>query len=429
MQINQLKRIIIDQKEELEKFLEMENIIQRDIDLSMIQKNLAYPNVVIITGIRRCGKSTLAAFAMKGKKFGFLNFDDNSLAGFSSADFDKLLQAFYELFGVDLEYFVFDEIQNIKGWELFASKLRRTKKMIITGSNAHLLSGELATHLTGRHIDFTLFPFSFREYLQYHKIILKKNDLFSMAKIAEINKYLDKYMHDGGFPEVYKFGTEMAMNIYDDILAKDILSRHNVRHKRALKELSNYLVSLFGKEFTYRKLTKIFEIKNIHTVKNYVDYITDSFIIGTLNRFSYKLKQQHIAPKKSYAIDTGIITELAFQFSPNDGSVIENVVFLELMRKKYYNERGNEIYYWQDAYHREVDFVLKKGIKVVQLIQVSYGLDDYDTKTREINSLLRASKDLRCDDLVIITRNDEGEEEIEGKIIKIMPLYKFLLTN
>ncbi len=427
MQINQLKKIIIDQKEELEEVIKKDNIIDRDIDLNKIQKYLAHPNIVVITGVRRCGKSTLSVSAMKNKKFGFLNFDDNALAGFTVDDFDKLLQAFYELFGNDLEYFIFDEIQNIQGWELFVAKLRRTKKIIITGSNAHLLSGELATHLTGRHISLTLFPFSFKEYLRFHKIKIKKNDLFSTAKIANINKHLDDYIRKGGFPEVYKFGTEMAMNIYDDILTKDILLRHNVKHKKALKELSNYLISLFGNEFTYSKLTKIFEIKNVHTVKNYVDYITDSFLLSSLNRFSYKLKQQHIAPKKAYSVDTGIITELAFQFSPNMGSVIENVVFLELMRQKYYKQEKKEIFYWQDAYHREVDFILKKGTKIIELIQVSYGLENYDTKIREIRSLLKGSEGLKCNNLTIITRNDEGEKKVNGKTIKIIPLYKFLL--
>lgn len=427
MEIHQLKRVIINQKEELDNIRKKENIINRDINLNIIQKHLSCPNIVIITGVRRCGKSTLSVSVMENKKYGFLNFDDNALASFAVGDFDKLLQAFNELFGSDLEYFIFDEIQNIQGWELFAAKLRRTKKIIITGSNAHLLSGELSTHLTGRHINFTLFPFSFKEYLKYHKIKIGKNDLFSSVKIAEINKHLDDYARQGGFPEVYKFGTEMAMNIYDDILTKDIMLRHNVRHKQALKELSNYLVSQFGKEFTYSKLTKIFEIKNVHTVKNYVDYIINSFALNLLNRFSYKLKQQHIAPKKIYPVDTGIITELAFQFSPNAGSFMENIVFLELLRRKHYQKEKNEIYYWQDAYNKEIDFVIKSGIKITALIQVSHSLDDYNTKTREIKSLLKASENLKCDNLIIITRDDEGEEDYKGKKIKIIPLYKFLL--
>jgi predicted AAA+ superfamily ATPase len=354
MVINQLKRIIIDQKEELEKSRKNENIIKRDIDETKVKKYLSSPNILIIKGVRRCGKSTLAVSLLEKEKFGFLNFDDNALSGFKVADFDILLQAFYELFGSDLEYFIFDEIQNIKGWELFAAKLRRTKKIIITGSNAHLLSRELSTHLTGRHTDITLMPFSFKEYLDYHNIKINKNDLYSSTRIAEINRHLDNYMHTGGFPESYKFGTEIAMNIYDDILTKDILQRYNIKHKKTLKEISNYLISLFGNEFSYRKLVKIFEIKNVHTIKNYIDYISDSYIINILQRFSYKLKQQQIAPKKVYSIDLGIISELAFQFSPNMGNILENTVYLELLR------RQNLIYYWQDSYHWEVDFVIGK---------------------------------------------------------------------
>ncbi|MEA3449518.1 MAG: ATP-binding protein [Patescibacteria group bacterium] len=427
MTINQLKKIIIDQKEELEKSLKNENIIEREIDISKIKKYLSSPNILIIKGVRRCGKSTLAVSLLKNKKYGFLNFDDNALAGFKIDDFDILLQAFYELFGSDLEYFIFDEIQNIKGWELFAAKLRRTKKIVITGSNAYLLSRELSTHLTGRYISIMLMPFSFKEYLDYHHIKINKNDIYSSAKIAEINKHLNDYMYKGGLPEVYKFGTEMAMNIYDDILTKDILQRHNIRYKKALKEISNYLISLFGNEFSYNKLVKVFEIKNVHTIKNYIDYISDSYIINVLQRFSYKLKQQHIAPKKVYSIDLGIISELAFQFSPNRGNILENTVYLELMRRIHHKNEKKEIYYWQDAYHREVDFVVKKGVKIIQLIQVAYGLDNYNTKNRETKSLIKGSDSLKCNDLTIITRNDEGEEIKNGKKIKIIPLYKFLL--
>ena len=155
----------------------------------------------------------------------------------------------------------------------------------------------------------------------------------------------------------------------------------------------------------------------------------DSYLIYSLNRFSFKLKQQHIAPKKVYAIDMGIVNELAFQFSPNMGNIIENIVFLELLRKKHYQNKKYEIYYWQDAYHREIDFVIKKGAKVVELIQVAYGLDNYDTKEREIKALIKASNELRCKNLTIITRNDEGEEKIKDKNIKIIPLYRFLLDK
>lgn len=425
MEINQLKNIVIDQREEVVE--QLKTVIKRDVDLIKIKKYLSHPNVLIITGIRRCGKSTLATMILSGEKFAYINLDDNELINFSSEDFNKLLQAFYELYGSDLQYLIFDEIQNIPGWELFVSKLRRTKKIIITGSNANLLSMELSTHLTGRHIDYYLTTFSFAEYLQYHKVKLGTDDLFSTKKKAEISLHLNSYIKSGGFPEVYKFGEVMADNIFDDILNKDILIRRQIKHKAEFKKVASYLLANHSQEFTYAKLKNVFEIKNIQTLKNYIEYLRESYLIFILERFSFKLKQQVIAPKKIYVIDNALLGKSSAEFSDNIGKKIENIVFLELMRRSA-QDKKESIFYWQDHAGREVDFLVKKDKKVVKLIQVAYSLSQPSTKERELKSLIIGSEQLRCDNLSIITMEDDGEEIVGGKKIKIISLGRFLLT-
>ena len=426
MEIEKIKKIISDQKEDIETFFKNEKIIKRDVDLKVLRKFLSHPNVLVISGVRRSGKSVLALQILEKEKYGYLNFDDERLAGFTSGDFNKVLEVFYELEG-DLNYFIFDEIQNIKNWELFINRLRRTKKVIVTGSNAHLLSGELATHLTGRHINFTLYPFSFNEFLKYRGEEFKDRDFYSTKKIAQIKRSLNDYVAIGGFPEIYRFGKAIIGNVFEDILTKDILVRYKIKNQSAFKELANYSVSNFSQEISYSKLSHIFGIKDVHTVKNYISYLTSTYLIFVLNRFSFKLKQQIIAPRKVYCIDTGLINHLAFQFSENSGNLIENVVYLNFLHHQSYFTETGKVYYWQDHSQREVDFVVKKGRNITQLIQVCGDLKKSQTKEREIKSLLAASQDLMCDNLVIITWDEEGEEEFKGKKIKFIPLWKWLL--
>lgn len=429
MDIERIKNIIVEQKEELVDFFKREKMIEREVELKQLQKFLAHPNVLVITGPRRAGKSILAITLFAGKNYGYLNFDDERLAGFNSDDFNSVLEAFYDLNSSDVEYLIFDEIQNISNWELFINRLRRTKKIIITGSNANLLSGELATHLTGRHLETILYPFSFREYLVARKIEIKKEDIYSTKKISKIKNQLQNYLDDGGFPETLLFGHAMVNKIYDDVITKDILLHYGVRNKKALRELANYIVSNFGKDLNYRKLGNVFAIKNVHTVKNYVEYLRKSFLIFILEKFSYKLKQQYITSKKVYGIDTGLVNSVAFQFSENSGRLMENAVLIDLMRRKNYFKLFTDVYYWSDFTNREVDFVIKKGAKIIQLIQVCQDLTNIETKEREIRALLLASKELRCNNLLIITANEEKKEKIEGKKISYIPLWKWLLVD
>lgn len=427
MEIERIKKVIIDQKEEIEEFFQREKIIAREIDAEKLKKFLRHPNILVITGPRRSGKSTLAIQILQEEKYGYLNFDDERLAGFSADDFNAAIEAFYDLFGESLECFIFDEIQNIQGWELFANRLRRTKKIIITGSNAKLLSGDLATHLTGRYLEFALYPFSFREFLKFKGLEIKKEDFYSTKKIAQIKNHLNEYLESGGFPETFKFGSAIVGKIYDDVITKDILLRYGIRNKSGFRELSNYVISNFSQEINYAKLGRIFSIKNVHTVKNYMEYLSASFLILILSKFSYKLKQQFITSKKAYGIDTGLVNSVAFQFSENSGKIMENAVMLDLKRRGDYFESGTKIYYWRDNYGKEVDFAVKKRNKITNLIQVCQSLANFEAKEREIKALLKASEELSCNNLLIITASDEGVEKAEGKKIVIIPLWKWLL--
>ena len=411
------KSIIKEQREELEKIEREEKIIERT-NLEESKKLLKYPNILAILGIRRCGKSIFSYLLAKQHKFAYINFDDERFAGLRSDDLNKVLESLYELYG-DIDYIILDEIQNVDNWELFVNRLRRTKKIILTGSNSKLLSGELSTHLTGRYLDKVLFPFSFKEFLKLKGF--KENKVYTTQEKSEIMKLLQEYLEMGGFPEAYKFGKGMISRIYEDILTKDILLRHNITKKEEIKRLAKYLITNASEEVTYSKLARIFNIKHVSTISNWISYLENAFLIFKLERFDFKLKQQFIAPKKVYCIDSGLINSIGFKFSENKGKVIENEVALELQRRKGV-DKSLEVYYWKDHQQKEVDFVLKRDKKIEALIQVSYINSKEEIKEREINALVKSSKELRCKNLLVITWDYESEEKI-----KFVPLWKWLL--
>ncbi len=429
MNIDDLKRVIVEQREEIDEILSKEKIIERELPAGELLKSLTHPNILVISGIRRSGKSILSLCLLKRESYGYINFDDERLASIETEDLNRVLQAFYELYGDRLDYLIFDEIQNIPGWQLFANRLRRTKRIILTGSNANLLSGELATHLTGRYLDFILYPFSFREVLKLKDMAFDADSLLSTRNIATIKNLMNEYLILGGFPEAYKFGKAIISKVYSDIIARDILFRYRIRDKMTFRELSKYLVSNFAQEAVFARLSKTFAIKDVHTVRNYVGYLGNSYLIFLVEKFSFKLKQQILAPKKIYCLDTGLINSVAFQFSDNKGRLMENAVAVELQRRKAYFNRDLEIYYWKDYSGREVDFVLKEKQRVKNLLQVSYDLNDISVKEREFRSLIAASEELGCDQLTVITWEEEREEKYKGKKIQIVPLWKWLLFN
>jgi len=420
MEVEVLKRVIENQRIEIEDKFVRETILERN-GLELAKSYLSFPNILVVLGVRRSGKSIFSILLARKlkEKAAYINFVDERLINIRTEDLDRVMQAFYELYG-DVEFIILDEIQQVQGWELFANRLRRTKKVIITGSDSKLLSGELATHLTGRHIDFELFPFSFGE------ITDLKSGIYSTREMAAAKNELKKYAEGSGFPEFRKFGGAIVREIYDDIVAKDCINRHGIKEKKAFKELAFYLVSNFSSEFTYSKLAKIVGLKDANTAKNYVQYLQEAYLLAAIERFSPKLKQQIIAPKKIYCIDHGFCNFVSFSLSKNQGKLYENIVCVELLRQKS-KDKDLEVYYWKDHQQNEVDFVVKKNRKVNQLIQVCYNPLDETTKERETKPLIRAAAELKCKNLAIITSDYEATQTIKKYKISYIPLWKWLL--
>lgn len=420
-----LTPLLKDQKRELEDWLKNKKIINREA-YRQFQNSLDSKSIRVITGVRRCGKSVLTHLFLQNKKFAYMNFDDERLFDF---DTDEILSSFHEIYGRDIKNLFFDEIQNLDRWELFVNRLKRQGfNIYITGSNSNLLSKELATHLTGRHMAIELFPFSFREYL---KAIDFKDDFETTIGKGNLMYEFRKYLKDGGFPETVIEKEEpkrYLRGLYSRIIERDIINRHDIAYKKTFKEIAMTLLSNPGRKISYNKLRKQFNIKSDHTVKNYVSYLEEAYLIFLLNRFSYKPVEIEKSEKISYAIDTGMINNVSLKSSQDYGRLYENVVALELFRKKSF-DLSIEVYYWKNIKHEEVDFVIKQGLKVRQLIQVCYDISDLETKERELKALVKASKELKCSNLLIITEDKEGEEKIKGKKIKYIPLWKWLLKE
>lgn len=428
MELSDLKRIIADQRLERASFMRTHRLVERQVDLKKLRHYLSAPNALVITGPRRCGKSVLAHLLLASKKYAYVNFDDDRLSGLATADLSRVFDACLELFG-DQEYFIFDEIQNVPGWERFISRLRQTKKVIVTGSNARLLGGELATFLTGRYIPFTLYPFSFKEYLRWKKIGLQPavGNTFTTAEEAGRRRYLTEYLESGGFPEALTLSPDIVPTIYRDIVERDIIARYRFKGAAVFRQMASYLLSAAGQRISIATLRRTFGIKEDRTVKKYLEALRTAFLFFLVYKFSYKLKQQFISPRKLYAVDSGLLHALAFRFSDNRGAAFENAVYLELLRRQSYADASLEIYYWQDYRGREVDFIIKSGPRVKQLIQVCAEFSRPETKAREIKALAAASAELKCYNLLIITDEEEGEEKIANGIIKIVPLWRWLL--
>jgi len=412
--------IVKEQREELERIEKEEKLIQRE-NIGEAEKLLKFPNILAVLGIRRCGKSIFSYLLAKKRSFGYINFDDERLLGVKTEDLNDILSSFFKLYG-DVEFVVLDEIQNIKGWELFANRLRRTKKVILTGSNSNLLSGELATHLTGRHSNIILFPLSFKEFIRLKGF--KESKVYTTGEKAHLLKLLEEYLQNGGFPEIQKFGNRIISQIYEDVLTKDILLRHKIKKIEELRKLAKYLITNAGEEFSYTKAAKILSIKHVSTVSKWTGYLEEAFLVFKLERFDFKLKQQFLAPKKIYCTDTGLINAVGFKFSEDKGRLIENTIGIELKRRVSGNQ---EIYYWKDYQQNEVDFILKEGKRIEQLIQASYAKSKEDIRERETNALIKASKALKCKNLLIITWSYEGTDKIKKHRISFIPLWKWLL--
>lgn len=414
--LQEIKEIITLQKREIDSKLK-EKYIERNQELK-----LGNDLIKVIVGPRRAGKSFFAIhFLNKQGKFGYVNFDDEKLTEVDN--YDEIIVAMNSIYD-NPKFVLFDEIQNLPKWELFANRLQRQGyKLIITGSNSNLLSRELATHLTGRHLLTNIFPFSFKEYLKFENKELTN---------TETKEKLSKYLFNGGYPEILSKKVELKEYLsllFNSILYKDIIKRYNIRNPKQIEDLATYLISNIANEYSYNSLAKIGKIKSSHTIEKYLSYLEESFILFSLSRFSYKVKEQLSSNKKIYCIDNGFIQAKSFKASPDLGKLYENLVASKL--KKQEVDEKLKFYYWKNQQQEEVDFVIKEGLKVKQLIQVCFDVNSLETKNRETRALIKAGKELKCNNLLIITEDTEKEEKEEWfgdkAIIKFIPLWKWLL--
>jgi len=410
-----IRDILLVQKREIEEKLKAK-YVERDVDKGKFGNRM----IKVITGPRRAGKSFLAMHALR-PPFGYANFDDERLVKVTDLDeVITVLDSLYEKPGS----IVLDEVQNIGDWELFVNRLQRQGyNLIITGSNSRLLSGELATHLTGRHIPITLLPFSFREFVR-----LAGRELTS----AETKERFSFYLTHGGYPEPAVGNApydEYLRTLLDSVIYKDIVKRYGIRSPRAVEDLAFYLASNIARDFSYTNLTKLTGIKSAHTIKRYISYMEAAFLFFEVPRFSRKVREQVAANKKAYCFDNGLLSAGAFSMSENVGRLYENLVAIELKRREL--DGLCELYYWANEQKEEVDFLVKQGNSVKQLIQVCYNLDSPKTKERELRALVKASAEMGCGDLVVLTGGYEGEERIGGPNkpgkVEFVPIWKWLL--
>lgn len=422
-----VRDVLLKQKFEKENFYKSD-YINREKE-TLFKKYLNTDLIKVITGPRRVGKSTFCLIQLKNYNFMYVNFDDENLAKNDSIDTDELLKELHSIYG-DTKLIFFDEIQNLKNWELFVNMLKREGyNLVITGSNAKLLSSELSTHLTGRYIPIELFTFSFKEFLDAKKYNLNLEYL-NLPKIkGEILNLIEDYLINGGFPEVVikKFEPKDYLSVlFDSIIFKDIVKRYRIKYPQDVENLSIFLINNFSNSFSYRKIQEILNFRSITTLIKYLDYLKEAFVLFDLNSFSFKIKKVIKSPKKIYIIDNGFIRAKTIEFSPNKGRLMENLLFIEFLRRGY--DYRKNLFYYKTRTGKEIDFVIKKNHKDFELYQVSFSISNLDTFEREIKALIEGGEELNSKNLYIITWDEEKIIEKKDKRIKLIPLYKFLLA-
>ncbi len=402
--------------DQLEHFINKDPGMERLIDFN---KYINSKQIVIVSGIRRSGKSTLLKqFSEKfSKDFYYINFDDERLMGFKVSDFDNLLSVWKK--SRQSKNIFIDEIQNVENWERFIRRIyEEGYKVFITGSNAKLLSSELSTHLTGRYFKIELYPFSFKEVLIFDKIDSSK--ILSDNKVKIVKKF-DEYLVSGGFPEFIKYkNTEFLKRTYEDVVYKDIITRFGIREITAFRELAGFLFNNFTKKIGYQSIAKTLGIKSPVSVRDYVGFLQESYLVFELFKYDYSFKKQFISDKKIYVIDNGIRNTVAFSFSEDRGRFLENLIFIELKRReeKVYFSKGKG----------ECDFLIKDRNKIVKAIQVCYSLEKENEK-REIEGLMEALNQNNLKNGLILTYGEEREIKRGDFKIKVMPTWKWLLEK
>lgn len=413
-----LRTVIADQLRELES-------LDDSVPRTAFQAAASYDgaSAFVVKGVRRCGKSTLLKQLMKARftdDFYYFNFDDERVAGFDAEDFQVLMETFVEAFGERGSLFL-DEVQNVGGWELFVNRvLRQGYRVFITGSNANLLSMELGTHLTGRHVDIELYPFSFAEFLRAGNVAVPEGRLYTTEQRALLSGRFAEYLVRGGMPEVVVFGNDAVLTgVLSDVVQRDIAERYRVRKPGELRAVLRFLVANAGNLITYRSLTENFGLGSVITVQKYVGYAEESYLVFTVPRYGRKIGRLDRSPRKVYCVDNGIVMRNAPGFMERRGALLENVVAVQLRRL------GWEFYYFRGRNGAEADFVVPgEGL----VIQVCYELG-YGNEGREVRGLVGAMGETGAGEGLILTLDQERELEHQGRGIVVRPVWQWLLEN
>ncbi len=409
--------VIISQKRELEQRMR-EEYVHRNLTVTISDSTL----IKVIIGPRRSGKSFLAMHIIGRKSScGYVNFDDERFIGIEN--YDDVIAAIDAIYDKP-KYLLLDEIQNLPNWELLVNRLQRQGyQLYVTGSNAHLLSSELATHLTGRHLPIILFPFSFAEYL---------SSIDTELTQPELKESLRTYVKQGGMPEPMFQNLDRVSylrTLWDSIIYKDIVKRHRIRSVIGIEDLAGYLLANIASEYSFTRLTEVTKCRSVHTVQKYLSHLEEAFLFFSLQRFSVKFREQTRANRKIYCIDNGFVTARGFQFVDNTSALFENSVAVMLRKRQL--EGAFELYFWKGSRNEEVDFVIKEGNRVTQLIQVCWDMKKEGTRNREIRALIQASQALLCDNLIVITAATDSENVVEWygtqRKIKLISFRKFVL--
>ena len=414
-----MKTILLNQRKERDELLSRPYLTRRtahDMDL-MLGSHL----IKLITGPRRTGKSTQALLMLRDKNFAYINFDNQALL--EAWDADQAMRMLDDVYP-GYEYILLDEVQNLPAWDLWISGLYRTgKNLIITGSNAKMLSSEMATVLTGKYLQVEMLPFSLEEFFDWHKLDLRN---LKEGQQAEAAALADDYLRCGGYPETVA-SRPLTRNyldtLFDSIVWKDVAKRHNVRNTTDLNNLALYLVSNVCAPLSGGDLAGQLGFASVNTVRKFMDYLHEPYLFYYLSRYDNKLKLMKKAPRKVYVVDNGFVAAKTFAVSDNPGHLLENQVFVELMRRGYDTERT--LFYYRSRNDKEVDFVLRRGPRVEHLVQVCYDISNPKTERREVDSLTECAGELKCDRLTIVTNRDERTLHKDGHTISVVPFAKF----
>lgn len=402
-----MRAVILNQRKERDELLER-HYLERKTKFNS-NELLANNLIKLVSGPRRVGKSTYALLMLKGKNFAYLNFDDDQLLAMWEEE--TVMQMLDEVYP-NYEYMLLDEVQNLNDWDLWISKLyRRGKNLIVTGSNAKMLSSEMATVLTGRYIQIDMMPFSMQEVAEWNN--------------TDIRSIADDYLHNGGYPETVQARSivkNYLFTLFDNIVWKDVCKRHKVRNSTDLNTLAVYLLANFCNPVSANDLKTELGFSSVTTTKKFMDYLHEPFLFFFLMRYDNKMKIMKKAAQKIYVVDNGFVTSRAFSISENIGRLLENQVFTELLRRGYNTERT--LFYYRSRNDKEIDFVIRDDFHIKQLIQVSYTLTNAKTEKREVDALVEAAGELHCSDLLIVTADEERTIEKNGYTIKVIPIYK-----